>query len=170
MLRIEPARPEHAKALAELAETTFRLTFAADNTTANMARHCQASYGEAIQREEIRDPSLHTLLVWQDSQLTGYAQLRLGSAPACASGTRPGEILRFYLLPACHGQGLATQLMDTCLAWLRQAGCDVIWLGVWEHNPRAIAFYRKHGFEICGDHVFPLGEDPQRDLVMVRAL
>jgi ribosomal protein S18 acetylase RimI-like enzyme len=46
----------------------------------------------------------------------------------------------------------------------------VAWLGVWEHNPRAIAFYRKSGFVEVGDHVFPVGRDPQRDVVMARAV
>jgi ribosomal protein S18 acetylase RimI-like enzyme len=41
-----------------------------------------------------------------------------------------------------------------------------MWLGVWEHNPRAIAFYHKHGFVDVGDHVFLLGEDPQTDIIM----
>jgi len=44
-----------------------------------------------------------------------------------------------------------------------------VWLGVWEHNPRAIAFYRKWGFEAVGEHVFVVGTDPQRDLVMTRS-
>ena len=41
-------------------------------------------------------------------------------------------------------------------------------LGLWEHNPRAIAFYRKAGFAEVGEHAFPLGDDPQRDIVMAR--
>jgi ribosomal protein S18 acetylase RimI-like enzyme len=44
----------------------------------------------------------------------------------------------------------------------------VVWLGVWERNPKAIAFYKKFGFREVGAHVFPLGSDPQRDVVMAR--
>ena len=47
-------------------------------------------------------------------------------------------------------------------------GANVVWLGVWEHNPRAIRFYEKHGFTTAGEQ--PFGKDPQRDLVMVRPL
>jgi RimJ/RimL family protein N-acetyltransferase len=39
---------------------------------------------------------------------------------------------------------------------------------VWEHNPRAIAFYRKFGFVAVGDHIFPVDHDPQRDILMAR--
>jgi ribosomal protein S18 acetylase RimI-like enzyme len=44
--------------------------------------------------------------------------------------------------------------------------CDCLWLGVWEHNPRAITFYRKFGLEVVGTHAFMLGLDRQRDLIM----
>jgi GNAT superfamily N-acetyltransferase len=44
------------------------------------------------------------------------------------------------------------------------------WLGVWERNPRANAFYRKVGFTDVGSHVFMVGTDPQTDRIMVRHL
>jgi ribosomal protein S18 acetylase RimI-like enzyme len=47
-------------------------------------------------------------------------------------------------------------------------GSDAVWLGVWEHNPRAISFYRKFGFVEAGEQTFHPGRDPQRDIVMVR--
>jgi len=69
-----------------------------------------------------------------------------------------------------HGHGVAQELMTASIAEARRRRADAIWLGVWERNPRALAFYRRCGFVEVGDHVFPLGNDPQRDLVMVLAL
>lgn len=86
------------------------------------------------------------------------------------SGSTPGEIHRLYVDRDWHGKGLAPALMDACLQALKVHGSDVVWLGVWEHNPRAIAFYRKFGFAEVGDHVFPVGNDPQRDIIMMRSL
>ena len=57
--------------------------------------------------------------------------------------------------------------MDACLATAREWEADLLWLGVWEHNPRAIAFYEKRGFRAIGAQEFLLGADRQRDLVMV---
>jgi RimJ/RimL family protein N-acetyltransferase len=45
-----------------------------------------------------------------------------------------------------------------------------IWLGVWERNARAVAFYRKVGFLDVGSHVFVLGTDEQTDRLMLRPL
>jgi ribosomal protein S18 acetylase RimI-like enzyme len=49
-------------------------------------------------------------------------------------------------------------------------GAHTLWLGVWEHNARAIAFYRKYGFQRIGEHVFPVGSDPQIDWLFARPL
>lgn len=81
-----------------------------------------------------------------------------------------GEILRFYVDRSAHGRGVAASLMHTCLSELRSRGSGVAWLGVWERNPRAITFYRKSGFAPVGAHVFVVGSDPQRDVVMQRSL
>jgi ribosomal protein S18 acetylase RimI-like enzyme len=159
-----------AAPLSRLAESTFRETFAAGNTAENMALHCRASYQEEIQAGEIADPMMVTLLADLEQELLGFAQLRWGSAPPCVAGNAPGEILRIYVLSDWHGRGIAQALIAACLEELKARGSDVVWLGVWERNPRAIAFYRKIGFVERGEHVFPVGDDPQRDIVMARVI
>jgi diamine N-acetyltransferase len=37
---------------------------------------------------------------------------------------------------------------------------------VWEHNPRAQAFYKKSGFVAVGSQTFFVGTDEQTDRVM----
>jgi ribosomal protein S18 acetylase RimI-like enzyme len=69
-----------------------------------------------------------------------------------------------------HGRGIAHQLMAAALELMQARRCDAAWLGVWEHNPRAIAFYHKFGFAEVGELPFSLGNDSQRDLVMARPL
>ncbi len=43
---------------------------------------------------------------------------------------------------------------------------DMVWLGVWKENPRAVSFYQRHGFEIFGEHDYLIGTDLQRDYLM----
>lgn len=157
---------DDAGALARLAEETFRAAFAASNPAENMQRHCESSYGASIQLAEIRDPNLETWLAEDGGRLVAYAQLRRGKVPAAVVARRPVEILRFYVHSDAHGKGVAQALMAHALGRASQLGADVVWLGVWEHNPRAIAFYRKQGFEAVGEQVFMMGDDPQRDLLM----
>lgn len=165
---IRRATLDDAKSLARLAEQTFRDTFGPLNTAENMTLFCQSTYSESIQAAEIANPNMVTLLVENQTELIGYAQLHWGEPPACVLAERPGEIQRFYILSGWHGQGVAQRLMTACIAEMEQKGADVIWLGVWESNPKAIAFYQKVGFVAVGEHVFPLGNDLQRDIVMAR--
>ncbi len=167
---IRRATAQDAAALAALAEQTFRATFAAQNSAQNMDQHCRTHYGADIQASEIARADHVTLVMEAAGVLIAYAQLRLAAAPACVPGVRPGEIQRFYVDKPWHGQGIAHTLMAACLQALTDRACDTIWLGVWEHNPRAIAFYRRHGFVEVGDHCFALGDDPQRDILLAREL
>jgi ribosomal protein S18 acetylase RimI-like enzyme len=60
--------------------------------------------------------------------------------------------------------------MDAALDAARARGAQTMWLGVWERNPRAVAFYSKYGFTRVGEHTFMLGADAQTDWVLARGL
>ncbi|MEJ5209766.1 GNAT family N-acetyltransferase [Denitratimonas sp. CY0512] len=168
---IRAATVADAPALATLAETTFRETFGLVNTSEDMDVYCRRSYSEAIQASEITNKATITLVVDSQGCLVGYAQLRLAApAPRCVPGMTRGEIHRIYVTGEYHGKGVAQALMDSSISALRQRGCSIAWLGVWEKNPRAISFYRKLGFVEVGEHVFQLGTDSQRDIVMLLPL
>ncbi|HEY8011118.1 MAG TPA: GNAT family N-acetyltransferase [Rudaea sp.] len=169
-LRIRPAASADAVALADLAERTFRDTFAAVNTPANVAAHISASYSPAKQLAEIGSPQIRTLLVEHDDCAIGYAQLRSGHTPECVTMGGAIELWHFYIDKAWLGCGVAQRLMESVFAEAAKLGMQAIWLGVWEHNLRAIAFYRKYGFHEVGAHVFHLGNDAQTDSIMVRDL
>jgi len=167
---IRRASASDAPALAALAERTFRETFAAANTAADMQRHCEASYGEALQRAEIEDPERETWVAASDGSLVAFLQLRL-PAPCPVNPEAAGaEIQRFYVDTAFHGRGLAHELMTLAIERAVASGAAVLWLGVWEHNPKAQAFYRKWDFVVVGEHTFRVGGDPQRDLLMRRTV
>lgn len=165
---IRRAGDDDAHELALLAESTFRDAFAAVNTAADMQAHCAATYAADIQLAEIRDTRRETWVVDAGGQLVAYTQLRLDAVSPLISGERPIEIQRFYVSASHHGRGLAHTLMQFVLDRTAAIGSAPVWLGVWERNPRAIAFYRKWGFEVVGGQTFKLGSDPQRDLVMCR--
>jgi ribosomal protein S18 acetylase RimI-like enzyme len=167
---VRKAEPRDSAALANLAERTFRATFGAHNTPEDMDAYCAKTFGARIQAREIADPRIETFVCAEQDALLGYAQLRWQKAPRCVVAAKPVEIQRIYVDARWHGSGIARMLMDELLAAASKGGADRIWLGVWERNPRATAFYRKLGFDHVGDHVFQLGSDHQRDLVFCRAV
>jgi len=163
---LRAATSADADTLARLAERTFRETFAAENSPADIDHHCATNFGEDIQLQEVRDPNYVTIVVDHDGELVAFAQVRLHSPKRIVRAEHPAELHRLYVLANWHGQGIAHEIMSAVLAAPALKGADALWLSVWEHNPRAIAFYRKYGFNVVGDHVFQVGADPQRDLVM----
>ena len=162
--------PGDASALAQLADRTFRDTFAADNRPEDVALHCAHAYGPAQQERELRDPAIATLLAVIDGQLAGYAQLREGETPACVDGEAPIELWRFYVARSWHGRGIAQALMRAVEGEALGRGARTLWLGVWERNARAKAFYEKTGFTDVGSHLFVVGTDPQTDRILARSL
>jgi GNAT superfamily N-acetyltransferase len=169
-LGIRLAAPHDAAAVGGFGERSFRETFGPHNRPEDMDAYCRATYALERQRAELAAPDRLTLLAEVDGVLAGYAQLRDGPAPACVTGAEPIELLRFYVDSRWHGQGIAAALMAQVIAHARRRGRRTLFLAVWEHNPRAIAFYRKQGFEEVGSQPFQLGQDVQTDRVMARAL
>jgi diamine N-acetyltransferase len=165
---IRPARSADAAPLARLADATFRQAFASSNSGEDMELHCRNTYGEAIQAAEIADRDRVTILAEADGQLVGFGQLRWGQPPDCVRANRAAEIQRLYVDRPWHGRGVAQALMEALMDAAAEGGAQSVWLGVWEKNPRALAFYLKSGFVEVGEHTFVVGHDAQRDLLLAR--
>ena len=167
---IRTATPGDAEQLAALATRTFRDTFAADNSVDDMKAYVRDSFSvDRVQAELADDANTFWLaFVNGEEQPAGYAKLRTGSANPSVTGPDPVELERLYVDRSAIGHGVGAALMQTSLNAARSAGHGTLWLGVWERNARAISFYVKWGFQTVGDHMFLLGADAQRDLIMER--
>jgi diamine N-acetyltransferase len=159
-----------AHLLSELGSQTFSETFAAENTPEDLAEYIATSFNVARQTSELEDPASVFLIAEVGGRPAGYAKLRDGEPEQGIEGAKPIELVRLYVLREWLGRGIGAQLMRACLDEARQSGHETIWLGVWERNPRAQAFYRKWNFRSAGEHMFQLGSDLQRDLLMERPL
>jgi len=157
-----------AALLAELGVRTFRETFQAFNRPEDLAVFFERTYGESIQRAELEDGANSYFIAECAGVPVGFAMLRPGPPEPCVLGERPLELARIYVLRDWHGLGIAPALMARCLEEARRLGAFTLWLGVWEQNHRARAFYQKFGFEDVGWHLFHIGQDPQRDRILAR--
>ena len=169
-MNIRPAAIDDAEVLAALARRTFHDTFASTNDPTDMALYLSRAYGVDQQTRELSDRDITTFLVEEDGEAIGYAQLRTGHVPECVTGPKPIELWRLYVSREWHGRGIARPLMDRVKAAAIEQGAKTLWLGVWERNDRAHAFYEKCGFVNVGEHIFLFGTEPQTDLVMVTTL
>ncbi|WP_334177939.1 GNAT family N-acetyltransferase [Pseudoxanthomonas sp.] len=168
---IRPARLSEAAALSDLMRRTFVAANGHCGTPGNVAAFLDQAYTPERQAQEIRDPDTLTLIVEQDGEWAGFAQLRWGTVPPAEVTLRPAvELGRIYLDAAFHGKGIAALLVTHLLAAARLRHSRSVWLSVWQESQQAIRFYRKHGFQIVGRSVFHVGDVTTEDWVMTQAL
>ncbi len=169
-ITIRYATIEDAEMIADLSRQTFYETFGFRNTKENMDMFMRSTFSKEILMDEVADPANIFILAMDAEKAVGYAKLKTESFNSGVHGKLPLEISRIYVLNTHLGAGIGPELMRKSIFTAKDMKCDVIWLGVWEKNPRAIAFYTKWGFEKFGEHPFQLGEDIQTDWLMKKAL
>jgi GNAT superfamily N-acetyltransferase len=167
---IRPAGIDDAGLLAELGARTFSETFADDNSADNMSAYLANAFSHTQLAAELADPYSTFLIAEVDGIEVGYAKLHSGSVPEEITGEKPMELVRLYVSQAWLGRGIGVALMQSSIEEASRRGCRTLWLGVWERNGRARAFYRKCGFLEVGTHIFQLGDDPQTDILMERLI
>jgi len=159
-----------APTLAAFAAHTFEDTFGPHNRPEDMQAHVKKAFGITQQTQELLNPDMVTLLAYHDATLIAFAQVQRKDPPAGILVDGPIELHRFYVDRPAHGKGVAQRLMLAVHTAARAFEGRNLWLGVWEHNPRAIAFYTKAGFVDRGSHDFFVGADRQTDRVLVASL
>ena len=171
-IKIRQAVPEDAELLTDLAYTTFWDAFHdhPKNAPHDLEAYMQEAFSVEHIRSELEDAESVFLVAEMDGELAGYAKLIFESTEPDIIAEWPVELSRLYSHQKFLGRGVGQALMDACFARAKETGRDVIWLGVWEYNPRAQRFYEKNGFRQVGKHTFLLGSDPQTDLLMQKAL
>lgn len=170
VIQLRLAGPQDVAMLADLGAKTFFESFAVYNTPEDMESYLRMSFSEQKQAEELSTPDSIFIIAESEGKPVGYARLLGGSTETCITGARPIELVRIYVLQEWKGRKVGSLLMQKCLEEARGGGYDTIWLGVWENNPGAIAFYQKWGFIKAGTHTFMLGQDVQEDWIMQRSL
>ena len=171
-ISLRQAVADDAKLLTDLAYTTFWDAFAhhPKNAPDDLNYYMRQAFNVEQISAELADAKNIFLIAEIDGEAAGYAKIIIDNIEPGITAERPVELSRLYSHQKHLGQGVGQTLMDACFDRARAEGRDVMWLGVWEFNPRAQRFYEKNGFRIVGSHVFQLGKDAQTDLLMEKQL
>lgn len=168
---ISKANINDAFQLAHISRTTFYEAFAADNTEADMELHLNEYYSIEKMKAELQDPLVSFFLAFYNKDLVGYLKMSRHVKPEeDASLNLPIELERIYSLKKMIRKGVGKLLMQTAITYAQENSNKTIWLGVFQKNERAIAFYKKWGFEIYVEHEFVVGKDKQTDWLMKKLL
>jgi ribosomal protein S18 acetylase RimI-like enzyme len=168
IFEIKKAGREAMPMLRGLAIKTFKDTFNPYNAAENMEEYCEKNFSLTQLEKEWHEAGTVFFLAFDGDEPIGYAKVRESNAPEALPGAL--EIERIYTRREYQGREVGKILLQACLHHARKAGYDAVWLGVWEQNLRAQAFYRKAGFERFGEHEFVLGDDVQTDWLMKKTI
>ncbi|CAK1240245.1 HD superfamily phosphodieaserase [Fructobacillus cardui] len=170
MAKMKEVTAADIAALQDISRRTFAETFADDNSAADLNEYLDTAYATDKLLAEVENPNSQFYFVFHDDELAGYLKVNWGSAQSEEEGDASLEVERIYLLAAFQRLGLGRQLLNQAFDQANALGKSRVWLGVWEHNQNALAFYQKIGFTPFSDHVFQLGTDAQRDILMEKVL
>lgn len=165
-LQIRQANVTDLAALQVIGRQTFVETYADGNTLENMVKYLEEGFSEEKLSAELQNDNSLFYFAEKDGQMLGYLKVNFAEAQSEILDPASLEIERIYVLQEYQGKQVGFSLYQQALAIAIERKSPYIWLGVWEKNPRAMRFYRKQGFVEFGEHLFQLGEDAQRDVLM----
>lgn len=132
--------------LQKLSIETFSDTFKDQNSAQDLADYLKTAYDLSKLTAELNDPNSQFYFAYLDGQLAGYLKLNLNEAQSEQVAPNALEIERIYIRSAFKRHGLGRFLFQEALKLAQEENCSTIWLGVWEKNYPALAFYEKMGF------------------------
>ena len=169
--QIRPATIDDAETLSYIGAATFIESFTDEIDGGAMIAHCRLQHAATTYANYL-GAKLTSSWIAEHSETTAPVGYALNCAPDLPIDLMAGdvELKRIYILSKCHGNGLADQLMTAAISHARSQNAPRLLLGTYEGNVRAIAFYRKHGFETVGTRKFTVGHKVFDDIIMAKPL
>jgi diamine N-acetyltransferase len=156
--------------LQEISYETFTETFGHQNSPENMEAYLERAYNLKQLENELSNNSSDFFFVYFKNEIAGYLKINTNDAQSEQMGLESLEIERIYIRKKYQKEGLGKYLITKAIEIAIKRNKKKIWLGVWEKNENAIAFYQKMGFVQTGAHSFYMGDEEQIDLIMTKTL
>ena len=167
-LLIRPATVDDVDVLRHLGATTFRETYSSISDPREVDEYADAHFTAAKVHAWFSRPCARTLLAFAGDAPVGYAHVRSAKVPACVADRKAVELSRLYLLASAQGAGVGGALIAAAIAAAGELGGKTVWLGAYDRNVKALAFYARRGFVRVGTHDFEFGGQVYADPVLTR--
>lgn len=165
-IKLSRVTSSEIESLLQISIKTFFDTFSHLNSEINMQAYLNSNLTEQKLMNELNTPGSEFYFVLVDDKQAGYLKINTGLAQTELREERGMEIERIYVLQEYQGKKIGQFLLDNSINMAKEQKKAYLWLGVWEDNNKAIAFYKKNGFEPFDSHTFKLGDEVQTDIMM----
>jgi diamine N-acetyltransferase len=161
---------EDSRKLQEISYETFNKTFKHQNSTENMNAYLKRAFNLKQLEKELSNISSQFFFIYFNNEVAGYLKVNTDDDQSEEMGDESLEIERIYIKIEFQKHGLGKYLLNKAMEIAMECNKKKIWLGVWEKNENAIAFYKKMGFVQIGAHSFYMGDEEQIDFIMTKTL
>lgn len=169
-INVKKCTKEELPTLQKISIETFRETFESQNSSENLDAYLKRAFHSKQLEKELSNEFSEFFFVYLNSEMVGYLKINIGNAQSEKMGDESLEIERIYVKNKYQKHGIGKILLNTAIEFALERDKKEIWLGVWEKNENAIAFYKKMDFVQTGVHSFYVGEEEQTDLIMTKAI
>ncbi|MBT2757661.1 GNAT family N-acetyltransferase [Mesobacillus foraminis] len=169
-IKLKTCTIEDLLTLQEISYETFNDTFKDQNSPENMDSYLKKAFNIKQLEKELSNRSTQFLFVYFNNEVAGYLKVNTNDAQSEEMGIESLEIERIYIKSKFQKLGLGKYLLNKAIEIAMEQNKKKIWLGVWERNENAIAFYKKMGFVQTGAHSFYMGDEAQTDFIMTKTL
>ncbi|KAB5488779.1 MULTISPECIES: GNAT family N-acetyltransferase [Flagellimonas] len=153
-------------ALVKISKETFVAAFEKDNDPDDFKAYIQKAFDPQKLASELSDEDTYFYFLEEEGVLLGYFKLNIGRAQTDVHDMDSMEIERIYVLESHQGKRIGTLMLQEIINLAKRLDKSYIWLGVWEHNPKAIRFYQRNHFQKFGEHPYYIGNDKQTDWLL----
>ncbi|MGP4080668.1 GNAT family N-acetyltransferase [Pseudalkalibacillus sp. R45] len=169
-IHLKKCTVEDSRKLQEISYETFKETFKHENSPEIMNAYLEKAFNLNQVEIELSNISSEFYFVYLNREIAGYLKVNTNDAQSEEMDDDSLEIERIYIINKFQKHGLGKYLLNKAMEIARERYKKSIWLGVWEKNENAIAFYKKMGFVQIGSHSFYMGDDEQTDFIMTKIL
>ena len=169
-INIKPCNLEDLHKLQEVSYETFNETFKDQNSPEIMKAYLEKAFNAKQLEKELSNPSSQFYFAFYHNEIAGYLKINKSDAQTEKMGEESVEVERIYLRKKFQKHGLGKYMINQAIELAGKENKKKVWLGVGEKNENAIAFYKKMGFDVTGEHPFYMGDEVQTDFIMTKAL
>ena len=169
-IHLQKITKNNVQDLQEVSIQTFTETFKDNNSEKSLNDYLNTAHELTKLEKELENPHSEFYFAYFNNELAGYLKININDAQSEKMGENALEVERIYIKKSFKRRGIGRHLIETAEQLAKKYQKNLMWLGVWEYNPKAIAFYETLGFKVIGAHSFFMGEEEQTDLIMSKQL
>lgn len=170
MISILKAQETDVAFLSEVGKKTFVEAHGHSAPKADIESYINEKYAIELIKAELSDPQISYHIIYLNGIPAGFSKISFDTRNANIPLEKVSKLDRIYLLKEFHGFQLAYELFQFNRQLSLEKNQKGMWLFVWVENQKAIAFYKKLGFQIIANYDFqisPTHSNPNHQMLLV---